>query len=163
VVSALVPYKRLELAIAAARQLGARLKIVGEGPERTPLEALGGPGIEFLGALDGEALREAYRGAQALVLPGEEDFGIAPVEAMACGRPVVALARGGALETVVPRVTGLLVDDPAPDKFAEAMRAVPAAGFQPADARQRAEMFSTERFESGFRAFVTEALAGHTC
>ncbi|MEO8070189.1 MAG: glycosyltransferase, partial [Acidobacteriota bacterium] len=88
VVSALVPYKRIEVAIQAADRLGARLKIVGRGPDRERLAAMAGPMVEFVGSVDEGSLRDLYRKAQALVLPGEEDFGIAPVESMACGRPV---------------------------------------------------------------------------
>jgi glycosyltransferase involved in cell wall biosynthesis len=108
VVSALVPYKRVDIAIRAAALAGARLKIVGTGPDEARLRAMAGPTVEFLGAQSDEGLREAYRAAQALVLPGEEDFGIAPIESLACGRPVIALDRGGARETIESGVTGRL-------------------------------------------------------
>jgi glycosyltransferase involved in cell wall biosynthesis len=164
VVSALVPYKRLDVAIEAAAQLGVPLKVVGTGPDLGRLQALAGPTVEFLGAIDAAALREAYRHAQALVLPAEEDFGIAPVESMACGRPVVALGRGGAVETVVPGVTGLLVDACTAPAFAEAMRAVSALDVTPARLAAHAAAFSTDRFEAGFRQIVGDALrAGASC
>jgi glycosyltransferase involved in cell wall biosynthesis len=163
VVSALVPYKRIDVAIRAALRLGVRLKIVGTGPDLARLRHIADPSIEFLGSLDPAALREAYRGAQALVLPAEEDFGIAPVEAMACGRPVVALGRGGAVETVVPGVTGYLVDAPEDAAFAEAMRAA-ANGFDdPAPLAAHAAHFSVDAFERGFVAQLTQALAGAAC
>jgi glycosyltransferase involved in cell wall biosynthesis len=159
VVSALVPYKRIEVAIDAARELGAPLKIVGTGPDAARLQARAGPTVEFLGALDDKALRAVYRRAQALVLPAEEDFGIGPVEAMACGRPAVALGRGGARETVETGVTGLLVDDSRPASFAAAMDAVRRRPWDPEVLQARAARFSTARFETGFRDILTETLA----
>jgi glycosyltransferase involved in cell wall biosynthesis len=159
VVSALVPYKRIDVAILAAERLHVPLKIVGTGPDLARLRAMAGPTVEFLGALDDEALRDAYRGAQALVLPAEEDFGIAPVEAMACGRPVVALGRGGAIESVVNGVTGLLVDTATPDRFAEAMREIARQPADPEALAAHASRFAVPRFAEGFRALVNDALA----
>jgi glycosyltransferase involved in cell wall biosynthesis len=159
VVSALVPYKRIDVAIEAAMRLGVPLKIVGTGPDEARLRARSGPGVQFLGPVEGPALRELYRRARALVLPGEEDFGIAPVEAMACGRPVIALGRGGATETVVPGVTGVLVDRAAADDMASAMRQLETTAFDPGAIRAFAETFATARFESAFGEAVTETLA----
>ncbi|MBI4797371.1 MAG: glycosyltransferase, partial [Desulfarculus sp.] len=102
VVSALVPYKRVDLAVLACTALGRRLKVVGTGPEQKALMALAGPSVEFLGWQPDAALPGLYAGARAFIFPGEEDFGITPLESMASGRPVLALGRGGALETVVP-------------------------------------------------------------
>jgi glycosyltransferase involved in cell wall biosynthesis len=164
VVSALVPYKRLDVAIQAAQRLGVHLKIIGTGPDRARLQALAGPGVEFAGSVDPGSLRDAYRRAQALVLPAEEDFGIAPVESMACGRPVVAFGRGGALETVLPGVTGQLVSEQTPAAFAEAMRAVQTAAFDARALAAHAAAFSVERFEAGFAALTGQALAaGAAC
>jgi glycosyltransferase involved in cell wall biosynthesis len=159
VVSALVPYKRIDLAIAAAGQLGARLDIVGTGPDEARLRTLAGPTVTFRRALDDPALRDAYRRAQAVILPGEEDFGIVPVEALACGRPVIALGRGGACETVTHGVTGLLVDDPTPSAFADAMRDLTQRAWDPARLRSSAEAFSPDRFDTAFRAVLAETLA----
>jgi glycosyltransferase involved in cell wall biosynthesis len=158
VVSALVPYKRLEIAIDAAARLGARLKVVGTGPDEARLRALGGDQVEWLGAVERGRLRDLYRRALALLLPGEEDFGIAPVEAMACGRPVVALARGGATETVEHGRSGFLVPDADASAFAEAMAAVPAQGFRTDAVRARAEQFSAARFRAGLAAAVADML-----
>ena len=158
VVSALVPYKRVDLAIRAAMSINVPLKIVGTGPDEARLRAIAGPGIEFLGAVSDAELRDAYRSADALVLPAEEDFGIAPVESLACGRPVIALGRGGARETVEPDVTGLLVDEPDADAFASAMRQVLGRTFDPALLRARAERFSTARFEAEFSEAVRDTL-----
>jgi glycosyltransferase involved in cell wall biosynthesis len=159
VVSALVPYKRLEIAIGAAARLGVPLKIVGTGPDLARLRRIAGPTVDFLGALDPDALREAYRHARALLMPGEEDFGIAPVESMACGRPVIALGRGGALETVVPDVTGQLVAEPTVEAFADAMRAMLAADLDPAPMVAHASRFSVAAFEDGFTRLIARTLA----
>jgi len=164
VVSALVPYKRIDTAIRAAALLGARLKIVGTGPDADRLRAIPATGIEFHGHVDDGQLRDLYRGARALVLPGEEDFGIAPVEAQACGRPVVALARGGACETVEHGVSGWLVDprgggDAADaSRFAEAMAQVDTLPLSQAELHTRACHFSAARFDAGMAHLVAEAL-----
>jgi glycosyltransferase involved in cell wall biosynthesis len=121
IVSALVPYKRIDVAIEASRLSNTPLRIVGDGPERDALAARvarTGADVQFLGSASAEQVRDLYRRAAAALLPGEEDFGIAPVEAQACGTPVVALARGGALETVIDGVTGVLVAEPTPEAFA---------------------------------------------
>ena len=161
IVSALVPYKRLELAIDAAHAAHLPLDVIGDGPERAALESLAarGPGVRLLGRLDDAAVRERYRTAAAVLLPGEEDFGIVPVEAQACGRPVIALARGGATETVIEGVTGLLVaDDTVPAWRDALMRA--AATTWPADRiRANAERFGHDRFRAQFRTAVDEVLA----
>ena len=159
VVSALVPYKRLETAIDAAAQLGARLRIVGSGPDLARLRARAGDAVEFLGAIDDDGLREAYRNAQAVLLPGVEDFGLVPVEAMACGRPVIALNAGGAMDTVVPGTTGFLVDGGEASDFAAAMDQARRHPWNPAKIRAHAEAFGVDRFESGFRAIVDDALS----
>ena len=122
IVSALVPYKRIDVAIEASLLSGVPLRIVGDGPERDRLVKLATTrhaDVEFLGAISDDEVRGLYRRAAAVLLPGEEDFGIVPVEAQACGRPVIALARGGALETVIDGVTGVLVQEPTPPAFAE--------------------------------------------
>lgn len=159
VVSALVPYKRLEAAIDGAMRLGVALKVVGDGPDAARLRARAGATVEFLGAVEGPALRDLYRRAAALLMPGEEDFGIVPVEAMACGRPVIALGRGGATETVVPGVTGVWVEAPEADAFANAMAAFDPAAWDPGAIRAHALRFGADRFDAGFRAAVAGLLA----
>lgn len=159
VVSALVPYKRLEVVVDAATRLSLPLTMVGNGPDDGRLRARAGSTVKFLGAVEGAALRDLYRRARAFLLPGEEDFGIAPVEAMACGRPVIALGRGGATETVIPRVTGELVDTDAPEAFAAAMQSFDPGKYTAKSIRAHAEQFGVDRFESAFRASVS-ALAG---
>jgi glycosyltransferase involved in cell wall biosynthesis len=146
VVSALVPYKRLHVAIDAARLAGIPLKIIGDGPERARLERAAGSGADFLGRQSDTAIRELYRGAAVTLLPGEEDFGIVPVEAQACGTPVVALARGGATETVIDGKTGILVEDLSAPAFADGIARAMSASFDRAAIRRNAERFSRERF-----------------
>jgi glycosyltransferase involved in cell wall biosynthesis len=155
-VSALVPYKRLDVAIRAAQRLGVRLLIVGTGPDRARLHALAGSNVEFLGSVTQDDLRSLYRRAQALVLPAEEDFGIAPVEAMACGRPVVALNRGGATETVRHGVTGWLVDRQTPDAFAAGLQSAIEHPLDPVVIASHAGAFGRDRFEADFRALVSD-------
>jgi glycosyltransferase involved in cell wall biosynthesis len=156
VVSALVPYKRIELAVEACARVGVRLKIVGDGPERASLERRAGTGAEFLGRRSDTDVRELYRRAAVVLLPGEEDFGIVPLEAQACGRPVVALGRGGATETVRPGETGLLVDDPSVEAFADAVSAALAQRFDTAAIRRHAEQFGRVRFGDEMEALVRE-------
>jgi glycosyltransferase involved in cell wall biosynthesis len=157
IVSALVPYKRIDLAIDAARLAGLPLRIVGDGPERARLEsrAAGAP-VTFLGYQTDEEIRELYRGALATVLPGEEDFGIVPVESQACGRPVVALGRGGARETVRDGVTGVLVGESTPEAFASAFSSIPGRWFNQDVIRRHAEQFSRARFASTMSRILDE-------
>lgn len=146
IVSALVPYKRIDLAIQACRARGERLKIVGQGPELERLSRVAGSAVEFLGSRTDEEIRQLYRRAHAVILPGEEDFGIAPLEAQACGRPVVALGRGGALETVVDGVTGVLVPGATVESLAEGLDRVRRLPFDSTVIRRHAEQFSRNRF-----------------
>jgi glycosyltransferase involved in cell wall biosynthesis len=157
VVSALVPYKRIDVAIDACRLAGVRLTIVGDGPDRPRLERAGGTAVRFLGHLSNEEIRGLYRESAVMLLPGEEDFGIAPLEAQACGRPVVALGRGGALETVVPGETGVLVDELDPRAFADALTAAIDRRFDPAVIRAHAERFSRARFADEMSAVISHA------
>jgi glycosyltransferase involved in cell wall biosynthesis len=159
VVSALVPYKRVETAIEACRLAGVRLTIVGRGPEESRLRQLAGPDVEFLGWVSDETIRNLYGTAAAVLLPGREDFGMVPVEAQACGTPVVALRAGGACETVLDGVTGVLVEDGSPEGFAEGLARARAVAFDPAAIRANAERFSRERFMSDFQTAVSDAMA----
>jgi glycosyltransferase involved in cell wall biosynthesis len=158
IVSALVPYKRIELAMAACDRIGAPLRIVGDGPDRQRLEAQAGPNVSFLGRLGDEDIRTEYRRALAIVLPGEEDFGIVPVEAQACGRPVVALARGGALETVSDGENGVLFAEPDAASLAAALERVARLRFDPAAIAQTAARFSRERHVEQMRAVIDETV-----
>jgi glycosyltransferase involved in cell wall biosynthesis len=155
IVSALVPYKRLEIAIDACEQAGVPLKIVGDGPERPALERYAGNRATFLGRLPDDDVRTLYRRSGVVLLPGEEDFGIVPLEAQACGRPVVALNRGGAMETVVGGITGVLVDEPSPDAFAAAIGDALDTRYDSGAIRGHAERFSRRRFGDRIEALVT--------
>jgi len=159
-VSALVPYKRLDVAIRAAAAVRTPLTIVGRGPEEARLRAVAasaGGDVTFTGWLDDEQIRDLYRRCRAAVMPGVEDFGMVPVEAQACGRPVVALGEGGAIDSVVDGVTGILVKDGSVDAFAGAFRDVATRDFDSAAIRRHAESFSRERFQREFQAVVDDA------
>lgn len=158
VVSALVPYKRVDLAMMAARHAGVRLTVVGSGPERANLERLTGDGIELAGWRTDDEIRDLYRTCTATILPGEEDFGIVPVEAQACGRPVVALGRGGALDTVVDGDTGVLFGETTVESLAAALRRAAATPWQPARIRAHAETFSRRRFVAEIEHVVDDTL-----
>ncbi len=107
VLSRLVEYKRIDLAVKAFNKLGLPLVIIGDGPEREKLEKIAGDNIKFLGRQPDSLIKEYYSKCRAFIFPGEEDFGITPLEAQASGRPVIAFGKGGALETVVEGQTGL--------------------------------------------------------
>jgi glycosyltransferase involved in cell wall biosynthesis len=157
IVSALVPYKRIDVAIEASRLSGRPLRIIGDGPERdklTSLAAASGSDVQLLGALSDEEVREHYRTAAAVLLPGEEDFGIVPVEAQACGRPVIALARGGALETIVDNVTGVLVREDTPEAFARGIRQAAEIAFDSDVIRQHALKFDRAVFATSIQSTI---------
>jgi glycosyltransferase involved in cell wall biosynthesis len=156
----LVPYKRPEVAFSAARRAGVRLVVAGDGRLFDQLAAEHGDEVEMLGRVPDEALRQLFRRARAVLMPGVEDFGIVPVEAQACGAPVIALGRGGARDTVVPGVTGMLYDGPDEvTALADALRAFDPAPFDPAVLRAHAERFSRAAFRDGLRTHVETALA----
>jgi glycosyltransferase involved in cell wall biosynthesis len=159
VVSALVPYKRIDLAIEACARAGVPLRIVGDGPELPRLKQLAGPGVTFSGWIASDEIRAAYRRAGVVLLPGIEDFGIVPLEAQACGRPVVAIAEGGALETVVDGVTGALVPGRTPDAWAAAIRSTLDARLAAEPIRQHALRFGRDRFAQEIKAEVDRVLA----
>jgi glycosyltransferase involved in cell wall biosynthesis len=159
VVSALVPYKRVDLAMKAARRAGVRLTVVGDGPERANLDQLTGDGVELVGWQEDEVIRDLYRSSIAAVLPGEEDFGIVPVEAQACGRPVVALGRGGVLDTVIDGETGVLVPDTSVQALAEGMTRAAATPWDVVRIRRHAERFSRQRFVDEIQRVVDDTLS----
>jgi glycosyltransferase involved in cell wall biosynthesis len=163
-VSALVPYKRLDVAIEACRRARVPLTIVGTGPDRARLEQraaaarVAGVDVEFLGRQSDELIRDLYRRCAVTLMTGEEDFGIVPVEAQACGRAVVALGRGGARETVVPGETGILVDEPTADAFADAVSRALDQRFDAAAIRRNAERFSRARFRDAITQVVANTV-----
>jgi glycosyltransferase involved in cell wall biosynthesis len=156
IVSALVPYKGVETAIRVTRRLGLPLRIVGTGPEQSRLSRLAGSNVRFERWLSMEELREAYRGCRALIQAHEEDFGIAPLEAMACGRPVIALGRGGATEVVTP-ATGILYERADEAGLEEAIRAFRPGSFDPRVLREYAMRFDRVQFRDRMRALIESA------
>ena len=157
IVSALVPYKRVDLAIEAFNRTGDRLVIVGDGPETEKLRQLARPNIEFIGWQPDEKLRDYYGGCTAVVFPGEEDFGIVPVEAMATGKPVLAYARGGALETVLDTPTlrtGVLFTEATPEALVDAIVRFKRSSFDPFVLRSFARRFDREVFKRQIKEYV---------
>ena len=158
-VSALAPYKKVELAMAACEKLGLELRIVGEGPERRRLAGMATAGVRFLGKVAADRLRELYRGASLFLQPGVEDFGIASVEALACGTPVVAAARGGILDVVEDGRHGVLYPDwEGPAALAGAIDKARRIGFNGLDLRDRAETFSVSRFTDRIGALLSHRI-----
>jgi glycosyltransferase involved in cell wall biosynthesis len=148
-----VPYKRVDIAIAATAELNLPLKIVGG---RHALRDVP-PNVKLLGHVSDEELRTLMRGARALLFPQYEDFGMAPLEVNACGRPVIAYGAGGALDTVRDGVTGLLVPEQSAAAFRSALERFANLTFDPARAREHALAFSKDRFIAKMRAVVDEA------
>lgn len=157
IASALVPYKKIDLAVSAYTCSGRTLKIVGTGTEYAALKAVAGPNIEFLGWQSDADLLELYRRCRLLVFPGEEDFGIVPLEAQACGRPVVAFGRGGALETVKDGVSGVFFDQQTPQSLQAAVERCAARTWNPAAIRAHAETFSIQSFIDGLAISIEKA------
>ena len=158
VVSALVPYKRIDLADAAYTELGFPLKVVGTGSEADELRRVAGPNIEFLGWQSDREIVHLYRTCRYLLFPGEEDFGIVPLEAQACGVPVMAFARGGALETLVPEETAVFFAEQTPKSLVDAVQRATEIDWNEARIRENAERFSTQRFLDGLAESVQSCL-----
>jgi glycosyltransferase involved in cell wall biosynthesis len=158
IVSALVPYKRIELAVSAFSRLKRPLWIAGDGPERRRLEAVAGKSVRFLGAVGHDELPRLFARARFFVLPGEEDFGIAPVEAQAAGRPVLALARGGALETVVDGETGVLFAEPTVESLLDGVAAIDRLQPDPIRIHEHARRFDGARFAPEMRHAIEACL-----
>lgn len=159
VASALVPYKRLDLAVRAYTRMNRPLKIVGIGSERTALERLAGPSIEFLGWQSDAQLLALYRNCHCLVFPGEEDFGIVPLEAQACGRPVVAYAKGGALETVSSGVSGVFFPEQTVDSLVDAVQRSLSMRWDSQTIRTQAERFGVSQFIDGLDQSIAKTLS----
>lgn len=157
VVSALEPYKRVDLAIEAARRGGWRLRIAGAGSQRSALDRVAPPGVELLGRVDDEALVGLYRRARALLYPQQEDFGITAIEAQATGCPVIALAAGGALDTVTEQ-TGVLFLEQTADAIVDAVRRLDRSAIDPAACRANAERFGEDVFDRRMMEEVGEML-----
>lgn len=156
ILSRLLPYKRIDIAIEAFNRLRLPLKIVGNGRDLKRLKKNAGPTVEFLGRLSESEMKRCLSECRALVFPGFEDFGLAPVEAMACGKPVIAYAGGGALETVIDGVTGKLFFEQSPESLARTVANLDLSAFDPRKIRLHAESFDVTLFKSQIRSYVTE-------
>jgi len=154
VLSRLISYKRIDLAVEACTRLGRRLLVIGEGPDRARLMAAAGPTVRFLGRLsDGEVEHYAAR-CRALLFPGEEDFGMAPLEIAAAGRPTIAYRAGGALETILDGTTGVFFDRQEPGDLAAAIERFEHMDWSRAALRRHAESFSIDNFQARMHAFL---------
>ena len=156
ILSRLVPYKRLDLAVRAATELSLPLKVIGGGPDLARLQSLAGPTVEFLGRQSDEAVSELVSRCQALLFPGEEDFGMAPLEVNAAGRPVIAYFGGGAMETVVENVTGIFFREPTVDSLKEAIERFKLLQWNSAAIQAHARTYDTANFQHRIRAFLAE-------
>jgi glycosyltransferase involved in cell wall biosynthesis len=161
VVSRLIPYKRIDLAVAACTRLGLPLRVIGEGRDREKLRALAGPTVHFAGRVSDHEVHAALGRCRAFIFPGEEDFGIAPVEAMAAGRPVVAYAAGGALDTVAEGVSGRFFSPQTVDGLAETLASFDADAYDPEAVRAQALRFDTGAFKEQIHEYVDEAYREH--
>jgi glycosyltransferase involved in cell wall biosynthesis len=160
IVSRLIPYKRIDLAVRAFKQLGLPLWIAGGGRDRASLEAIAGPNVRFLGRVPDKELGQLLADCRAFVFPGLEDFGIAPVEAMAAGKPVIAYAGGGALDTIVEGVTGVFFREHKAESLADAVLRFDETAFDPATIRAHAGRFDVRVFKAHLQAFIEKELRG---
>jgi glycosyltransferase involved in cell wall biosynthesis len=157
--STLVPYKRIDLAVAACTKLGKRLRIAGEGREKRRLQSMAGPTVEFLGYREGEELRALYSNAYATIFPGVEDFGLVPLESMAMGTPVIAFRGGGALETVIEGVTGTFFNEPTAVALEGVLQSFNPHAFNPLRCREHAAQFSSARFKVSLQKAIADLQA----
>jgi glycosyltransferase involved in cell wall biosynthesis len=173
VVGRLIDYKRVDIAIQACNRLNRKLRIIGEGDQYKRLRNLAGATVQFLGRLDDHQLMENYSGCRALLFPGEEDFGIVPVEAQSCGRPVIAFGRGGALETVKAlndaelsspeTATGVFFFEQSVDAMVHAIQVFESVEprFSPSFIRSHVERFNVSRFKAEMQRFIDDSLTRH--
>jgi glycosyltransferase involved in cell wall biosynthesis len=159
VVSRLIPYKRIDLAVAACTQLGLPLIVGGSGRDRARLESIAGPTIKFVGYVPDADLPRLMARCKAFIFPGLEDFGITPVQAEAAGRPVIAYRGGGALDTVVPGVTGEFFDDLTVESLVNVLKQFDASHYSPAAIRKHALKFDRDVFQRELTAYVEQAYA----
>lgn len=158
IVSRLQEYKRIDIAIEAFNKLELPLIIIGDGPDRKKLEAMANENIKFLGRESDEVIKEHYAKCRAFIFPGEEDFGITPLEAMASGRPVIAYRKGGALETVVENKTGIFFDNQNSYEMINAIKKFEKMNFNKKEIRMHAEKFDEEEFKIKIDNFIKDKL-----
>lgn len=161
IVSRLVPYKRIDLAVKAFSMLGLPLRIIGSGRDEARLRRMAAKNVQFLGRLSDDDVRSQMARCRAFIFPGEEDFGITPVEAQACGRPVIAYRAGGALASIVEGSTGLFFSQQTPESLAEVVTSFQDEYFDPFAIRRHAEEFDTQRFLRRFTQLVETRVAAH--
>jgi glycosyltransferase involved in cell wall biosynthesis len=162
IVSRLIPYKRIDLAVKAFNKLGLPLRIVGGGRDRAALEKMASPNVRFLGRVSDDDLRRLYARCRAFIFPGEEDFGLTPLEAQASGRPVIALGSGGALETIREGETGAFFHDASPESLAATVASFRPEAYEPDRIRRHAEGFDVSVFKRQFGKLVADALDGRS-
>jgi len=161
IVSRLQSYKRIDLAIEAFNRLRWPLRIIGSGPDAARLRGLAGPTVQLMGRQPDEVVREHYSRCQAFIFPGEEDFGLTPLEAQASGRPVLAYGAGGALETVRLGQTGAFFAEQTVDTLVAALRGFDPARFDPRAARANAQRFDVSVFKDRLGAVIDTAYTRH--
>ncbi len=155
VLSRLVSYKRIDLAIAAFTRMGKKLIVIGEGPSRETLAAAAGPTIQFTGRASDEDVERYVSRCRALIFPGEEDFGMAPLEVAAAGRPTIAYRAGGAIETIIDGETGLFFDEQTVEHLIDAVQRCEKHEWSVQRIRRHAEKYSVENFQARLRRFLT--------
>ena len=154
ILSRLVSYKRIDVAVEACTRTGRRLYVIGDGPDRERLKAMAGPTVTFLGRQPDSAVNEYASRCRALIFPGEEDFGMAPLEINAAGRPVVAYGAGGATETVIEQVNGILFREQTPEALIEALERCECKVWNPLTIRRTAQRYDIRLFQERFMEFL---------
>ena len=155
----LVPYKRIDLVVEAFTQMGLPLVVIGGGSQYKEIAAKAGSNVKMLGRVDDDKVLEDMGKCKAFLFPGEEDFGITPIEAEACGKPVIAYGKGGALETIVEDETGVFFYEQTVEAVKDAVERFEKIEFNPDVIRKQAEKFSEERFRKELKAFIEEEYA----
>jgi glycosyltransferase involved in cell wall biosynthesis len=156
VLARLVSYKRIDLAVEACTQLKRRLIVIGDGPDRARLESLAGPTVQFLGRLPDAEVEHYGAHCRALLFPGEEDFGMAPLEIAAAGRPTIAFRSGGATETIIEDTTGAFFDSQTPNSLVNAIERFEKQDWHSGTIRKHALKFGVDVFERSFLQFLAE-------
>jgi glycosyltransferase involved in cell wall biosynthesis len=154
ILSRLAPYKRIDLAIQACNERKKKLIVIGVGTDRKRLEGLAGPSITFLGRASDDVVKHCVSRCRALIFPGEEDFGMAPLEVAAAGRPTIAYRAGGALETIVENVTGIFFDRQAPEELGDAIERLEMQDWSPDELTRHSRNFGVQVFQDRFRSFL---------
>jgi glycosyltransferase involved in cell wall biosynthesis len=156
ILARLVSYKRIDLAVEACTRTGRRLLVIGDGPDRARLQAMAGPTVKFLGRQPDEAVNRYASRCQALIFPGEEDFGMAPLEVNAAGRPVVAYGAGGATETVIENLNGVLFYQQTADSLIAALEELESKIWAPAAIRRHAQRYDIQVFQNRLLNFLCD-------